>query len=432
MKHESPPPTSEPVISPLDDLRFKALYQLTAPDVQNVGRAFYSLVTSSSVSRLRAIEDYLHIFHSLRELSDSCPSFKRVLVEVSNVLFWKSSFQANFMLCIGAVLSIMDMVTDMTMVATFLARGNTGFAASMVAMISTNIFFQLVMTLDQTRDLGLKVFLLEAFYTISFLAPGIHAYRVASGKEIVKGEKLGPQNVLIFSKCMELVFEAVPGLLFQIYVYITLPISGNFAIVSIATSAMTTAFSASQMFFDKDTDLNNRLRSPNFYGIFPDEAGTDRSIAFLWLFIFSLAHVLAKGLGMALFWATFGGRTLFYYYGAEWGALLVVKALRKELVPCKYTEGYCFTDFRNIPTYPFLSFPFNRAYRDPSHVVRQEPIFHSLFASCHEDSHRLHWFPTNAPPVGSWWLVLHLVSYLGSSVHCRLRRLVPALLRRRR
>jgi hypothetical protein len=206
------------------------------------------------------------------------------------------------------------------------------------------MFVQLFVTWIQHRRMGMPALLRELILTVTGLAPGVHAYNVASGHEKHSREALSARSLLMFSKCVELVFESVPGLLLQFYAYITLAKSSNFAIVSIFTSALTTSFSSSVMFLDKDLDPESRSSNSLFYGVFPDDTAA-RASAFLFLFLFSIAHVLNKALGITLFWATFGRNAVFAYYGAELAVYFGVKLLRRDMIYWIPTEGFAMTAF---------------------------------------------------------------------------------------
>ncbi len=139
-------------------------------------------------------------------------------------------------------------------------------------------------------------------------------------------------------------FEAVPGLILQLFAYLTLVTSSRFALVSITMSALTTAFSVSVMYFDKDIDPACRSSNPSFYGVFPDNASS-RALAFMWLFMFSVAHVLSKGFGVALFWATFGGNAVCVYYGAEVAIFILVKVIRSDFIYWVPIDGLVLSTF---------------------------------------------------------------------------------------
>ena len=328
-----------------DDLRYMSFSQLAADDVELVGRGFYACAFANS-GPYSAVEEFIGTFYFLKELDENCFFFRKVMDCVALVIFFqRSSFGANFRLYFGAGLSVTDMVTDVTMVIQYIQAKQWGFAKSLLIMLSLCMCIQLLIAFAQNRKKGGRAVLFEMLITLLCVSPGVHAYRVASGQEKHGSETVNPRTLLIWCKCCELVFEAVPGSILQIFAYLTLAKSSRFALVSIATSAMTTAFSVSVMYFDKDIDPECRSFNPLFYGVFPDDV-TSRTFAFFWLFMFSLVHVLSKGFGVALFWATFGGNAVCIYYGAEMVVFFVVKAVRSDLI------FWCVQSYRPPPAHP--------------------------------------------------------------------------------
>ena len=328
-----------------DDLRYMSFSQLAADDVELVGRGFYACAFANS-GPYSAVEEFIGTFYFLKELDENCFFFRKVMDCVALVIFFqRSSFGANFRLYFGAGLSVTDMVTDVTMIIQYIQAKQWGFAKSLLIMLSLCMCLQLLIAFAQNRKKGARAVLFEMLITLLCVSPGVHAYRVASGQEKHGSDTVNPRTLLIYCKCIELVFEAVPGSILQLFAYLTLAKSSRFALVSIATSAMTTAFSVSVMYFDKDIDPECRSYNPLFYGVFPDDA-TSRTFAFFWLFMFSLVHVLSKGFGVALFWATFGGNAVCIYYGAEMVVFFVVKAVHSDLI------SWCVQSYRPPPAHP--------------------------------------------------------------------------------
>jgi hypothetical protein len=314
-----------------EDLRFVVFSQLSAADVALIAQYYYAAAYAAA-SAAAAVDECILQFNCLQELDINCPEFRLVFYYITLIIFFKRSLiGANFRLYFGAGLSMTDMITDLIMIVNFLKQKNIGFAKAMIIMLSLNMVSQVFLTVLQHSKRGARTLLLELFYTLSLLSPGIHAYRVASGHEKHGKESVDARGVLIFSKCLELIFEAIPGFIIQLFAWLTITESSSFALFSIFMSASTTAFSVSTMYFDKDIDPNSRKLNPSFYGVFPDDIAS-RSIAYFWLFAFSLAHVLSKGLSLALLWATFGGAKVFMYYGAELGAFYLVKIVRDDII----------------------------------------------------------------------------------------------------
>ena len=73
---------------------------------------------------------------------------------------------------------------------------------------------------------------------------------------------------MVFSKVVELVFESIPGAVLQAIFLL----SGGWttaAVVSIAISCLSTAFTATMLAYDMDMNAAKRRNNPEFYGCGP-------------------------------------------------------------------------------------------------------------------------------------------------------------------
>jgi hypothetical protein len=95
----------------------------------------------------------------------------------------------------GAGLSFGDMISDAYMINTFYTTGKGGTANGLLAMVGTNLSFQMVIVYMQTQGLKknkLRTMLFEMLTVVTFVKPGVDAYRVASGAEQVPGSGFTP------------------------------------------------------------------------------------------------------------------------------------------------------------------------------------------------------------------------------------------------
>jgi hypothetical protein len=56
-----------------------------------------------------------------------------------------------------------------------------------------------------------RTMLFEMLTVVSFVKPGVDAYRVASGAEQLPGAAVSPLVEMLYTKGGELFFEAIPG-----------------------------------------------------------------------------------------------------------------------------------------------------------------------------------------------------------------------------
>jgi hypothetical protein len=115
---------------------------------------------------------------------------------------------------LGAGVSAADALSDVYMINEFSKMGNTGAAHGLLAMVGANLAVQMLIVYLQTQGLKKnkgKTVLFEMLSVVTFAKPGVDAYRVASGAEQLPGASVGPLKEMLFTKCGELFFEAIPG-----------------------------------------------------------------------------------------------------------------------------------------------------------------------------------------------------------------------------
>jgi hypothetical protein len=107
-----------------------------------------------------------------------------------------------------------DLVSDAWMIESFYATGKTGTANGLLAMVATNLSFQVLITWCQTHNLKKdkwRIMFTEILSVVTFVKPGVDAYRVASGAEQLLGAMCTPLQEMLYMKAGELFFEAIPG-----------------------------------------------------------------------------------------------------------------------------------------------------------------------------------------------------------------------------
>ena len=86
--------------------------------------------------------------------------------------------------CVGAALSTLDAVTDIYVIVKYWGTdGLRGQANAMLAMIATNMGFQIMIVLAQYKKKSWKVKVKEVLICLFFLRPAVDAYRVSMNHE---------------------------------------------------------------------------------------------------------------------------------------------------------------------------------------------------------------------------------------------------------
>ena len=171
------------------------------------------------------------------------------------------------------------MISDIWVIISYFRIGNKSGAYSLMAMIGSSVSVQLLLVYAQNRKKSKRVILREMMYVVTFLKPGVDAYRVATGHEN-KDAMMNPLLELAFGKGTELAFESIPGGLLQAYTFINSPKKTMFFMISILISTLTTGYSSAMVSYDMDVSVANRKEVPLFYGYIKD-GNTERIITFL-------------------------------------------------------------------------------------------------------------------------------------------------------
>jgi hypothetical protein len=100
---------------------------------------------------------------------------------------------------------------------------------------------------------------------LSLCKAGVDALRVARGEGHVAGAPIDPLAEMIMCKLLEMVFESIPGALLQA-IFVHFSGMTTAALLSILLSCLSTAFTATMVAYDLDTNVAKRKSKPDFYG----------------------------------------------------------------------------------------------------------------------------------------------------------------------
>jgi hypothetical protein len=249
-------------------------------------------------------------------------------------------------LYMGAGLSMLDMGTDLFMIYTYMTTGQASNALSLGIMVGLSMGIQLFMAVINRKKAPARVLVKELLIVLSGLAPGVHAMRVAGGKEAEHAHAFDSDLELIFTRVCEVVFESVPGGVVQMAAYLENTKSGTNqtqALVSILISALTTGFSTATICFDLDVNPKRRRDEPSFYGYVPDSASR-RTLVFLLMIANGALLLLLRSISTALL-LMIGWRWACVYFLGDMGIYYVSKLLRGDFWHWIPLEGAALTVF---------------------------------------------------------------------------------------
>jgi len=134
----------------------------------------------------------------------------------------KSNLGATFRLFFGAGLSIFDFVTDVLMIRDYFQQSDQIQRAwALLGMLLANLAFNLSISYLQNRKKGWKAVGMDWLLVLSYLKPGVDAWKVASGAAHEENSLVDPQFELMWCKGAELVAESIPGTILQMGAFIS-------------------------------------------------------------------------------------------------------------------------------------------------------------------------------------------------------------------
>jgi VIT1/CCC1 family predicted Fe2+/Mn2+ transporter len=132
-------------------------------------------------------------------------------------------------------------------------------------MILTTLTLQIGLVVIQNAHRGPAAVLKEVLWVLSLCKAGVDALRVARGEGHVAGAPIDPFTEMLMCKVLEMVCESIPGMLLQAIIVLYSGVT-TAALLSILLSCLSTAFTATMLAYDVDTNAAKRKTHPEFYG----------------------------------------------------------------------------------------------------------------------------------------------------------------------
>jgi hypothetical protein len=189
------------------------LVALTANEAARIAKTFVTFLMANRTAE-SAVDRYCAPYPSLRELDRECSWFRPMMEAIAVELRSEVTIGVKLRACIGAILSITDMISDSIIIEEYFRTGRGTYARLLVAMISFNVCLQIANSALQTSGLKknrLREFLFELATVLTFTKPGWDAYFYVSGAEQKPGARFSPFTMMATTKGGELFAEAIPG-----------------------------------------------------------------------------------------------------------------------------------------------------------------------------------------------------------------------------
>jgi len=328
-----------------------SLADVTEQDAVMLGKGLVTIILCNTQATT-AVDHWVAQNTCLAELEAAQPWMRAMFIELAQFSLSTSNLGMVLRVAVGAVLSTVDLVSDVYMTAYFLSTpGLESYGHTNATLIGLTLIGQLFVVHVQNGSKPAK-FLKEALMVFVGLKPAYDAWKIGSGAEKEEHQVMSPLDELSRGKFVEMVGEAVPSSVIrklslpspssspsfltpappETYALLSSGNTNKAAIVSLIASCAATAFTSTTMSYDWDTSPEKRkLNSANvqFYGFVPDKAAP-RACCFIAMLSFAFAHTLAKSFSTALL-AVLNITWLAAYLIGDVLLFCLVKAVRGDL-----------------------------------------------------------------------------------------------------
>ena len=275
-----------------------SLALLSVDEGRRIGSSLAAALAAGLTSGA-GVDEWIVTFPALGELDEEHAWFRPMTEVVADVLLKGASWGTKLRLYMGAGLSIMDLLSDLSMVNLYFQNKEYETARNLLAMVCLCLLFQMILVFLNNRKAPRQVLAKELLIVLSGLKPGVDAARVASGDETKAYNIMGSRMELVTMRMVELSCEAIPGSILQVLAYIKSEAKSRLATASIVISALTSGFTSATMSFDFDVDPRLRGKRPDFYGHIPDDP-LRKSLTFGCMILNSALLLLIRSFSAAL------------------------------------------------------------------------------------------------------------------------------------
>ena len=179
------------------------LCNLSSKDAMSIGKSFAWTLNDRRSAEAGAYL-WIHDFPALVELGEKEKFFGPMVVTMGKRKLVQAPWGLIFQVGSGAVLSVLDVGTDLYSVWMFTQQKEYTFAFAVIAMISVSMFTQLLFMLAIGKKKSAKEIGKEALIVISGFKPVVDAYRVVIGVKGGEHSGIDPMFEMTVSKILEM------------------------------------------------------------------------------------------------------------------------------------------------------------------------------------------------------------------------------------
>ena len=122
-----------------------------------------------------AVEEWILTFPATQELDKNLIWFRPMLNRIAMRLLADVAWGARYRLYLGAIISLLDIYTDIDAIVRFFEEGNAHFAYANIAFVAVSLVIQLILVYVQNMKRGWKVIAYEELIVICMHRQNTHS-----------------------------------------------------------------------------------------------------------------------------------------------------------------------------------------------------------------------------------------------------------------
>jgi hypothetical protein len=179
------------------------LENLSRKEALTIGRSFALTVFDRQVADA-AVDMFINEYPALVVLAKREKFFVAMVATIAQRKIETAPWGLIFKVGTGAVLGVLDVVTDVYAIANFTLQGKNGYARAVIASVSVSMAFQLLIVYINGKKRGMRHVAKEAMIVLSGFKPAVDALRVIRGAKAHEDETFDPMFELITTKIVEM------------------------------------------------------------------------------------------------------------------------------------------------------------------------------------------------------------------------------------
>ena len=179
------------------------LDNLSNKEAMFMGRSLSSALRERKVAEA-GVDQWMQQYPALIELSKSSKFFLPMAITIGRRKLIQAPWGLAFKVGVGAVLSMLNVATDINTIINFFREGKLVYMYATVAMISFVLVLLLLFVYIQHKKKGARSVLKESLIVLFFLKPVVGAFRVVSQRKASDNDMVDPLFELIGSKIIEM------------------------------------------------------------------------------------------------------------------------------------------------------------------------------------------------------------------------------------